>query len=101
MFENYNKKRSTYYVVENNGKIYGGAGISHLNEANYNICELQKMYFLPSIRGKGLGDQMIEKCLVFALDNKLPVTSMFCIMPSINCVAPPIANAEEGSSTNF
>ena len=70
MFENYNKKRSTYYVVENNGKIYGGAGISHLNEANYNICELQKMYFLPSIRGKGLGDQMIEKCLVFALDNK-------------------------------
>ena len=57
-------------IQENNGKIYGGAGISHLNEANYNICELQKMYFLPSIRGKGLGDQMIEKCLVFALDNK-------------------------------
>ena len=70
MFETYNKKRSTYYVVENNGKIYGGAGISHLNEANHNICELQKMYFLPSVRGKGLGDQMIEKCLSFALHNK-------------------------------
>ena len=70
MFEAYNKKRSIYYVVENDGKIYGGAGISHLNEADYNICELQKMYFLPSIRGKGLGDQMIEKCLDFALDNK-------------------------------
>lgn len=70
MFEAYNKKRSIYYVVENDGKIYGGAGISHLNEADYNICELQKMYFLPSIRGKGLGNQMIEKCLDFALDNK-------------------------------
>ena len=70
MFEAYNKKRSIYYVIEKNGKIYGGAGISHLNEASYNICELQKMYFMPSIRGKGLGDMMIEKCLHFALDNK-------------------------------
>ena len=26
MFQAYNKKRSIYYVVENNGKIYGGAG---------------------------------------------------------------------------
>ena len=70
MFEAYNKKRSIYYVVENDGKIYGGAGISHLNEADYDICELQKMYFLPSIRGKGLGNQMIQKCLDFVLDNK-------------------------------
>lgn len=70
MFETYDKKRSIYYVVENNGKIYGGAGISPLNQADYNICELQKMYFLPSIRGIGLGNKMIEKCLGFALDNK-------------------------------
>ena len=70
MFEAYDNKRSIYYVVENNGKIYGGAGISHLNEADYNICELQKMYFLPLIRGKGIGDMMIEKCLSFASDNK-------------------------------
>ena len=70
MFETYNKKRSIYYVVENNGKICGGAGIAHLNQADYDICELQKMYFLPSIRGLGLGDEMIEKCLDFALYNK-------------------------------
>ena len=59
MFETYDKKRSIYYVLENNGKIYGGAGNAHLNEADYSICELQKMYFLPSIRGKGLGNKMI------------------------------------------
>lgn len=69
MYETYNKKRSNYFVVENNGKVYGGAGISHLNEANCDICELQKMYFLPSIRGKGLGDQIIKKCLNFAIKN--------------------------------
>ena len=70
MFETYDKKRSIYYIVKNSGKIYGGAGISHLNEADHNVCELQKMYFLPSIRGMGLGDLMIEKCLSFAMDNK-------------------------------
>ena len=31
MFETYDKKRSVYYVVVNKGKVYGGAGISHLN----------------------------------------------------------------------
>ena len=45
MFETYDKKRSIYYIVKNSGKIYGGAGISHLNEADHNVCELQKMYF--------------------------------------------------------
>ena len=39
MFQAYNKNRSTYYVVENNGKIYGGARITHLNVADHNICE--------------------------------------------------------------
>ena len=70
MFETYNKKRSIYYVVEKSEKIYGGAGISHLNEADFDICELQKMYFLPTARGMGIGDLMIEKCLSFALKNK-------------------------------
>ncbi len=70
MFETYDKKRSIYYVVENNGIICGGAGISHLNQADHDICELQKMYFLPSIRGKGLGDEMIERCLSFAIDKE-------------------------------
>ena len=48
-------------------KILGGAGISELKESNSDICELQKMYFHKSIRGKGLGDRMIDKCLTFAI----------------------------------
>ena len=63
MFETYNKERSIYYVVENNGKICGGAGIAHLNQADYNICELQKMYSLPRIRGQGLGQKLLNRCL--------------------------------------
>ena len=63
MFQAYAKPKSTYFVVEQNGKIIGGAGLSQLENSNEPICELQKMYFLPEARGKGLGLQMIQKCM--------------------------------------
>ncbi len=63
MFEAYDKPRATYFVVENEGKIIGGAGVSQLENSTENICELQKMYFLHEARGKGIGSQMIQKCL--------------------------------------
>lgn len=69
MFETYQGDRSVYFVVEENGIIIGGAGIAALENYDGNICELQKMYFLPEVRGKGLGKQMIDKCLTFAKEN--------------------------------
>ena len=63
MFEAYDKPRATYFVVEGNGKIIGGSGVSQLESSDENICELQKMYFLQEARGKGIGFQMIKKCL--------------------------------------
>ena len=63
MFEAYDKPRATYFVVESEGKIIGGAGVSQLESSTENICELQKMYFLQEARGKGIGFQMIQKCL--------------------------------------
>jgi putative acetyltransferase len=68
MFETYDNPRAAYFVVEENGKILGGAGISQLESSKENICELQKMYFLKEARGKGLGLQMIEKCLAIATE---------------------------------
>jgi putative acetyltransferase len=47
MFEEYNKPKSVYYVVENNGKVVGSAGVAPLENEAATICELQKMYFLP------------------------------------------------------
>ena len=66
MFEAYNKPRATYFVVEHDDKIIGGAGVSQLDNSKENICELQKMYFLQEARGKGIGFQMIQKCLAEA-----------------------------------
>ncbi|MFD2561780.1 GNAT family N-acetyltransferase [Aquimarina rubra] len=66
MYETYDAPRKEYYVVEDNGKIIGGAGIAQLEKESSEICELQKMYFLPEARGKGLGSKMMSKCLNFA-----------------------------------
>jgi putative acetyltransferase len=63
MFENYNKPMAIYFVIEENGKILGGGGIAKLDNSDENICELQKMYFLEEVRGKGIGLQIIEKCI--------------------------------------
>ncbi|QTD37730.1 GNAT family N-acetyltransferase [Polaribacter batillariae] len=63
MFENFQKEKSAYFVVEHQNKVVGGAGIAQLNNGEKNICELQKMYFLPIARGIGLGSKLIAKCL--------------------------------------
>ncbi|MEP6803649.1 MAG: GNAT family N-acetyltransferase [Flavobacterium sp.] len=63
MFEEYNKQRSAYFVVENEGEIVGCSGVAPLENGDPKICELQKMYFLPETRGLGIGAQMMEKCL--------------------------------------
>ncbi|MGM5471030.1 GNAT family N-acetyltransferase [Flavobacteriaceae bacterium LMO-SS05] len=63
MAETYNKPTSAYFVVEDQGRVIGGAGIAQLDHFEGRVCELQKMYFLPEARGKGLGRQMMEICL--------------------------------------
>lgn len=57
-----------YYVVCQAGKIIGGAGIYSLEGVN-GYCELQKMYLLPTARGKGLGFILLARCLEFARES--------------------------------
>ena len=65
MFATYQHPRMNYFVVEEDGKVIGGAGIAPLIGLEEKICELQKMYFLPEARGKSLGAQMMDTCLKF------------------------------------
>ncbi len=68
MYETYQSARAAYYVVEENGLVIGGGGIGPLANYKGNVCELQKMYFLPEARGRGIGTQMIDLCLTRARD---------------------------------
>lgn len=63
LYQTYQKERAVYYVVEHKGQVVGGGGIAQLDNFEGNTCELQKMYFLPMARGKGLGSKMIQQCL--------------------------------------
>jgi len=63
MFETYSEPKSTYFVVEKDGEIIGCAGIAPLANGAPDVCELQKMYFLPETRGLGIGARMMEMCL--------------------------------------
>ena len=66
LFEVYQEKRTKYYVVEKEGKVVGGCGIAPLENEVETICELQKMYFSPEIRGTGFAEKIIQNCLEFA-----------------------------------
>ena len=66
MTETYGANNKVYFVVSKGDEILGGAGISPLDNFEGNVCELQKMYFMPEARGKGLGSEMMDKCIDFA-----------------------------------
>lgn len=64
--EIYNTEGNKYWVAEDEkGKIVGGVGIGAL-EGVAVICELQKMYCLPEVRGTGISHKLIETALDYA-----------------------------------
>ncbi|MBB6622913.1 GNAT family N-acetyltransferase [Clostridium gasigenes] len=64
-YELYQNKGSKYFVVEENNKIIAGCGIGPLENLE-NICELQKMYSLKEVRGRGIANELMEISLEFA-----------------------------------
>lgn len=54
LFQLYSQPGHAYWVIEQNGQVVGGGGVAPLSCSEPDICELQKMYFLPSARGQGL-----------------------------------------------
>ena len=67
MYQSYQGENEGYLILEVDGEVMGGAGIKPLAaQENRNICELQKMYFSPKVRGKGYGKIMFQACLDLA-----------------------------------
>ncbi|TAL86458.1 MAG: GNAT family N-acetyltransferase [Rhodanobacter sp.] len=63
LYQAYAQPRSAYFVVERDGQILGGGGVAALENAEPEVCELRKMYFLPQARGIGAGSAMMKRCL--------------------------------------
>ena len=63
MFANYRDRKSCYFVVVKDEQIVGGAGIGPLKGGKSLVCELRKMFFLPLLRGRGLGYTLVMKLM--------------------------------------
>ena len=60
------KREYRYWVaIDENNKIVGGVGIGKLEEIE-DVCELQKMYCLPEIRGTGISHKLMNIALEYA-----------------------------------
>jgi putative acetyltransferase len=59
MFEEYNKPKSIYFVVEYNGKIIGSAGVAPLENEAENICQMMEIC-LQSAKDFGFGKCYLE-----------------------------------------
>jgi len=63
MYDAYRGDRAQYLVVARGRRVLGGGGIGPLAGADASVCELRKMYFLPELRGLGLGRTVLERLL--------------------------------------
>ncbi|WP_236686481.1 MarR family winged helix-turn-helix transcriptional regulator [Chromobacterium subtsugae] len=67
LFPVYNRLDSRYLVVvAPDGRLLGGGGIAPLAGGAQGVCELQKMYFDPALRGRGLGRRLLRLLLAKA-----------------------------------
>ncbi len=66
MYEAYQNNDQAYFVLEVNNEVVGGGGVKTLNGSKGEICELQKMYLLPKVRGKGYGKHIFDTCMLAA-----------------------------------
>ncbi|WP_445735548.1 GNAT family N-acetyltransferase [Mariniflexile sp.] len=63
MYESYQNDNEVYFVIDADGDILGGGGVKPLRHFEADVCEIQKMYFSPKVRGKGYGKLLFKKCL--------------------------------------
>lgn len=63
MYDAYDRADAAFFVIAKGNEIHGCGGVAMLAGGDTDICELKKMYFYPSVRGLGLGKQLLKTCL--------------------------------------
>ena len=63
MSASYPPPNARFWVIERSGEVLGCGGFGPLSGGPADTCELRKMYFLPALRGLGLGTRLLKLCL--------------------------------------
>jgi len=66
LYATYQRQRTLYFVALLGGEVVGGAGVAPLAGADPLTCELQRMYLRADVRGRGIGDALLGRCLAAA-----------------------------------
>lgn len=59
----YADERAAFFIVVCAERVLGCGGVAQLKGGDCDTCELRKMYFLPELRGRGMGMKLILRCL--------------------------------------
>ncbi len=66
LFELFQTPNSSYFIALENDKMIGGCGIFPTKGLPAGCVELVKLYITAEWRGKGIGYQLMEKCIAHA-----------------------------------
>ena len=66
IYSTYQRQRSLYFVALLGGEVVGGAGIAPLPGSDPLTCELQRMYLRADVRGRGIGNALLERAIAAA-----------------------------------
>ncbi|HUQ09096.1 MAG TPA: GNAT family N-acetyltransferase [Steroidobacteraceae bacterium] len=66
IYSAYQRQRALYFVALLDGQLVGGAGVAPMHGADPLTCELQRMYLRADVRGRGIGEALLERCLAAA-----------------------------------
>ena len=70
LFELFQESNSVLWVAEIDGKAVGCCGIFPTEGLDKGYCELVKFYISSSVRGKGIGKELMLKSIVSAKEMK-------------------------------
>lgn len=62
LYSLFRTEKSAYFIAELDGEIVGGCGVFPTKNLPPGHVELVKIYLHKSVRGKGLGKALMEKC---------------------------------------
>jgi putative acetyltransferase len=63
MYQAYPAPEAAFFVVELEDSVLGCGGMGPLADGEPDVCELRKMYFLPALRGTGMGTTLLKLIL--------------------------------------
>jgi putative acetyltransferase len=63
MYEAYPPPQAAFFVIEADDRVLGCGGMGPLADGPAAVCELRKMYFLPELRGSGMGAKLLHLIL--------------------------------------